>query len=160
MYDYAERGVSVESGCHGLGKWGPAPSEKFGGALADVADIAPGYVDDILIGTRRDNLTDSTKQMILKHDREVRLVMEQLLKHRLVASYNKAQLFRAIVEFCGHMSSGAVRKPAPGKLLVVARWVRPTTITALRGFLGFANYYSSYVRGYAGIVAPYRTYWR
>ena len=65
-------------------------------ALADVADIASGYVDDILIGTRRDNLTDSTKDLILKHDREVRLVMEQLLKHRLVASYNKAQLFRAV----------------------------------------------------------------
>ena len=52
-------------------------------ALADVADIASGYVDDILIGTRRDNQTDSTKDLILKHDREVRLVMEQLLKHRL-----------------------------------------------------------------------------
>ena len=25
---------------------------------------------------------------------------------------------------------------------------------SLAGFLGFANYYSSYVRGYAGIVAP------
>ena len=32
--------------------------------------------------------------------------MEQLLKHRLVASYNKAQLFRAVVKFCGHMLSG------------------------------------------------------
>ena len=123
-------------------------------ALADVADIASGYVDGILIGTRRDNPTDSTKDLILKHHREVRLVMEQLLKHRLVASFNKAQLFRAVVEFCGHMLSWGVRKPAPGKLLAVERWVRPTTITALRGFLGFANYYSSYVRGYAGIVAP------
>ena len=32
--------------------------------------------------------------------------MEELFKHRLVASYNKAQLFRAVVEFCGHMLSG------------------------------------------------------
>ena len=84
-------------------------------------------VDDILIGTRRYNPTGSTKDLIMKHDREFRLVMEQLLKHRLVASYNKAQLFRAVVEFCGHMLSGVVRKPAPGKPSAVERWVRPTT---------------------------------
>ena len=78
-----------------------------------MADIASGYVDDNLIGTRRDNPPDSTKDLILKHDREVRLVMEHFLKHRLVASYNKAQLFRAVVEFCGHMLSGGydVRHP-------------------------------------------------
>ena len=80
--------------------------------------------------------------------------MEQLLKHRLVASYNKTQVFRAVVEFCGHMLSAGVRNPPPGKLLAVERSVRPTTITGLLGFLGFAKYYSSYVRGYAGIVAP------
>ena len=86
--------------------------------MADVADIASGYVDDILIGTRRDKPTDSAKDLILKHYREFRLVMEQLLKHRLVASYNKAQLFRVVVEFCGHMLSGgsteACTRKAPG----------------------------------------------
>ena len=75
-------------------------------ALADVAEIASGYVDDILIGTRRDNPTDSTKDLILTRPG-------------------------------GRVGDG---KPAPGKLLAVERWVRPTTITALRGFLGFANY--------------------
>ena len=51
MYDYAEGGVSVEGGCYGLGKRCPVLLEEFGGCLADVADIASGYVDDILIGT-------------------------------------------------------------------------------------------------------------
>ena len=30
------------------------------------------------------------------------------------------------------------------------------TISALRAFLGFANYYSSYINGYAEIAAPFQ----
>ena len=103
MYEYHKGIVSVEGGCHWLGKRGPRNLEV---ALADVADIDSGYVDDILIGTRRDDPAGSTRDLILKHEREVRLVMEQLLKHQLIASYNKAQLFRAFVEFCGHLLPG------------------------------------------------------
>ena len=50
--------------------------------MAEVAEIASGYVDDILIGTRRDEPTDALRDLILKHEKDVRAVMEQLLKHR------------------------------------------------------------------------------
>ena len=45
-------------------------------------------------------------------------------------------------------------KPAPGKLVALERWELPKTITALRGFLGFCNHYSSYVKKYAELAAP------
>ena len=38
--------------------------------------------------------------------------------------------------------------------MAVEKWQRPPNITALRGFFGFANYYASYVKWYAEIVAP------
>ena len=38
--------------------------------------------------------------------------------------------------------------------MAVEKWQRPPTITALRGFLGFANYYASNAKEYAEIVAP------
>ena len=41
------------------------------------------------------------------------------------------------------------RRPSPGKLLAIVKWEESKTITALRGFLGFTDYYSSYVEGYA-----------
>ena len=41
-----------------------------------------------------------------------------------------------------------------GKVVAVQKWEKPNTITGLRAFLGFANYYSAYVRDYAGIVSP------
>jgi hypothetical protein len=45
------------------------------------------------------------------------------------------------------------RRPAPGKLMALEKWEEPRTVTALRGFLGFTNYYSSYVKGYADLAA-------
>ena len=47
---------------------------------------------------------------------------------------------------------GGTRRPAPGKLLAIEKWETPTTITQLRSFLGFTNYYSSYVKEYANLV--------
>ena len=46
------------------------------------------------------------------------------------------------------------RSPAPKKLLSIQKWEIPKTVTALRGFLGLTNYYSSYVPNYADLAAP------
>ena len=37
--------------------------------------------------------------------------------------------------------------------MAVEKWEVPRTISELRAFLGFTNYYSSYVKGYAEVVA-------
>ena len=85
---------------------------------------------------------------------DVRRVMEQLREHRLVADRKKCQFFVKEVEFCGHVLGGGKRRPAPGKLLALEKWEVPKTVTALRGFLGFTNYYSTYVKNYAELAAP------
>ena len=36
----------------------------------------------------------------------------------------------------------------------VENWEEPKKVTALRGFLGFTNYYTTYVEIYAEIAAP------
>ena len=38
--------------------------------------------------------------------------------------------------------------------MAVQGWELPKTITSLRGFLGFANYYSGYIENFAELVAP------
>ena len=47
---------------------------------------------------------------------------------------------------------GGCRRPAPGKLLAIEKWESPTDITELRSFLGFTNYYASYIKEYAHLV--------
>ena len=62
--------------------------------------------------------------------------------------------FALEVEFCGQVLKKGKREPAPGKLLSLQKWELPKTVTQLRGFLGLANYYSSYVPRYVEYVGP------
>ena len=55
---------------------------------------------------------------------------------------------------CAHLLSGGKRHSAKGKLVAGQKWEKTNTITGLRAFWGFANYYSGYVRDYAAIVSP------
>jgi hypothetical protein len=127
-------------------------------SLRDVQDVACGYVDDILVGTpfgeeEGEDVSD-VEAMLRKHERDLRRVLEACKQKKLQMSHKKCQLFVKEVEFCGHLLSGGVRKPAPGKLLALAKWELPQTAKALRGFLGFTNYYAGYVQNYAHLAGP------
>ena len=63
-------------------------------------------------------------------------------------------MFVPEVEFCGHVLGHGCRRPSPGKLSALAKWPRPTTVTELRAFLGFCNWYSDYVKNYATHAGP------
>ena len=129
-------------------------------SLRDVDDVACGNVDDILIGTSYDMADgghdgeDDMYALLMKHDYDLRRTLEACRANRLQVSKSKCQFFVREVEFCGHLLSGGIRRPAPGKLLALAKWELPNTLKALRGFLGFTNYYAGYVEGYAKIAAP------
>ena len=118
--------------------------------LREVNDVAAPYVDDIIIGTESQGTWEDT---IRAHDRDICRVLGALQEHKLVADRKKCKFFVKEVEFCGHILGEGRRRPAPGKLMAVENWEEPKTITALRGFLGFTNYYSAYVPGYAELAA-------
>ena len=101
--------------------------------LRGVDDIASPYVDDILSGTE----AQATKlDTLIAHEKDIRKVLEEMKATKLVADIKKCDFFVEEVEFCGHILVHGRRKPAPGKLLAIAKWEEPRTITALRGFLG------------------------
>jgi hypothetical protein len=117
--------------------------------LAPVRDIATPYIDDILIGTT----VGEGEDLLEAHDRDLRRVLEVLKIEVLVADGKKAQLFVKEVEFCGQILGNGTRRPAPGKLRAIEKWEVPKTITALRAFLGFTNYYNTYIHMYAEVAA-------
>ena len=117
--------------------------------LGPVKDVAVAYIDEILVGTKAEEGVD----LLEKHDRDVRRVMEVLKENRLVADKKKCHLFVREVEFCGQLLSNGTRRPMPGKLMAIEKWEAPRTITELRGFLGFTNYYAIYLPGYATLAA-------
>ena len=108
------------------------------------------YIDDMLVGSRG----KSDKEMFTKHYNDVRRVLEQLRKFKIIAETSKVDFFTRSVQFCGHILEGGTRKPAPGRLMAVERWEKPTNIRGLRGFLGLCNFYSHYVKDYAKIAGP------
>ena len=112
--------------------------------------FADVYVDDVIIGS-----TGTTEQeMLASHTRHVEQVLELFAQHQLVAKLSKASFFSSSVEFCGQILEGGKRRPQPGKLDAIQRWELPQTLTGLRGFLGVANYYSAYLKGYAQVAGP------
>ena len=117
--------------------------------LQSLRGIADPYIDDILVGTQ----VMAGEDLLAAHDRDLRQVLEQCKVDRFIIDPRKAQLFVSEVEFCGHILGGGTRRPAPGKLRAIEKWEVPQTITGLRAFLGFTNYYSTYIKDYGKIVA-------
>ena len=116
--------------------------------METVRDIATPYIDDILVGTT----VSEGEDLLAAHDRDIRRVLDVLKADRFVVDPDKAKLFVREVEFCGQILGYGNRRPAPGKLMAIEKWEVPTTITALRAFLGFTNYYNTYIHMYAKVA--------
>ena len=120
--------------------------------LGPVRDCADPFVDDIIIGFGTENMTED--KLIEAHEKDLRRVLSELDKHNMVCKPTKASLFVKEVEFAGHVVGHGQRRPMPGKLASLHHWEKPQTISELRSFMGFCNYYSGYVRMYAELSGP------
>lgn len=58
------------------------------------------------------------------------------------------------VTYLGHIMSAQGVSVDPDKIIVIQKWPVPTTIKAVRGFLGLTGYYHRFIKNYASIVGP------
>ena len=120
--------------------------------LGPVWDSADPFVDDIIIGSGTEDMTDD--ELIEAHEKDPRRVLSEVDKHNMVCKPTKASVFVGEVEFAGHVVGQGHRRPMPGKLASLHHWEKPQTISELRSFMGLCNYYSGYVRMYAELSGP------
>ena len=86
--------------------------------LESVKDVADVYID----GTCLEGEGDLVEQ----HEKYLRRVLEVLKEQKLIVDISKCRLFVPEFEFCGHiLGGGGTRRPAPGKLLAIEKWVTP-----------------------------------
>ena len=120
--------------------------------LGPVRDCADAFVGDIIIGSGTEDMTED--ELIKAHEKDLRRVLSELDKHNMVCKPTKPSLLVKQVEFAGHVVGHGQCSPMPGKLASLHHWEKPHTISKLRSFMGFCNYYSGYVRMYAELSGP------
>ena len=143
---------AVESGAYGRQEWQRRFPAHDGGPTRSGRDCADPFVDDIIIGSGTENMTED--ELIEAHEKDLRRVLRELDKHNMVCKPTKASLLVKEVKFACHVVGHGQRRPMPGKLASLHHWEKPQTISELRSFMGFCNYYSGYVRMYAELSGP------
>ncbi len=89
-----------------------------------------------------------------QHLERLGVVLGRLERERLKAKLEKCVFLQSQVRYLGHVISAKGVATDPRKAQAVSQWRRPSNITELRSFLGFASYYRRFVEGFAKIAAP------
>lgn len=93
------------------------------------------FFDDILIFNR--SLED--------HLIHLEIVFRVMHEHTLYAKKSKCSFGQARVEYLGHIITAEGVSSDPNKVNAMKEWPKPTTVKALRGFLGLIRYYLKHV---------------
>ena len=102
------------------------------------------YLDDIIVfGTTFDEAV-AHLQSVFHRIREAGLTLKP----------KKCHLFRQKVAFLGHIVSADGVQCDPEKIEAVQNWNTPKSVTEVRSFLGFTNYYRRFIKSFAHIACP------
>lgn len=114
--------------------------------------IFADYVDEFVVVYMDDILIYSPDKE--SHKKHLRKVLEVLKKHKLFAAPNKSVLGKSQIEFVGFVVSDQGLSMDPKKLDSIVHWPAPTNVVQVQSFLGLANFYRRFVKGYATIANP------
>jgi hypothetical protein len=115
-------------------------------------DIFREYLDHFVVIYLDDILVFSSN--IKEHTRHVRLVLAKLREHGLYAKSEKCEFDRTCVEFLGYVISTQGITMDTQKVKTIQEWVVPTRVRDVQSFLGFANFYRRFIKGFSVIAQP------
>ena len=102
------------------------------------------YLDDILIYSPD----------LATHQDHVNQVLKRLLENHLYVKAEKSVFHAETVSFHGFSVAPERVQMDPAKVSAVAEWPTPDSLKEVQQFLGFANFYRQFVRGFNVIAAP------
>ena len=75
----------------------------------------------------------------------MRSVFEKLDEAGLGPKPGKCEFFKPQLEYLGHVVSKAGIETNPKKIAAIMNWPKPVTVTQVRSFFGFCNYYQKFL---------------
>ena len=113
--------------------------------LRDYLDIfVVAYLDDLLIFSANP----------IEHEQHVKKVLTCLREAGLFAKLEKCHFHSTEVEFLGYMVTPQGIFMDPTKIRAITAWEPPHTLHAVQSFLGFANFYRRFIKGFSRVVLP------
>lgn len=106
---------------------------------------ANAFIDDVIV------FTFGTLE---EHIQQVKAVLRTLLRNGLYVKLEKCEFHKKSVHFLGFILSTDGISMDPSKVKAVMDWPVPQTVKQLQSFLGFANFYRRFIRGYSTLTTP------
>ncbi|GBG64494.1 hypothetical protein CBR_g45190 [Chara braunii] len=100
------------------------------------------YLDNILVYSR-------TLEDHLEH---LRHVLETLRRAKYKANCDKCKFVSQEFEYLGHFVTSEGINPLSDKIQAIKKWSEPKNVTNVCSFLGLANYYQRFIKGYSKIM--------
>ena len=72
----------------------------------------------------------------------------------MYSKFSKYEFWLTQIGFLGHVVSSDDISMDLNKTKTVMDWPRPTIVTEIRSFLGFASYYKQFIKGFSRLSSP------
>lgn len=115
-------------------------------------DIFREYLDQFVVVYLDDILIFSPD--VVSHTTHVRLVLTKLREHGLYAKLEKCEFHCSSVEFLGYIISPTGITMDKRKIAAICDWDAPKRVKDVQSFLGFANFYRRFIKGFSTLAQP------
>lgn len=102
------------------------------------------FFDDILVYSS--SLDD--------HINHLTTTLNVLDQNEFFVNFSKCKFGLHEIDYLGHLISNKGVRVDPNKIDAMITWPYPSSVTALRGFLGLTSYYRRFIPNYASIASP------
>ena len=109
---------------------------------------------DIFIIVYLDNILIYTKDLGQSHVEVMQWVLDLLRKNSLFTNLKKCWFHKEEIEFLGYVVLSQGIRMEDKRIKVVRNWPGPKSVQDIQIFIGFANFYWRFIRGFSRIAAP------
>lgn len=113
-------------------------------------DVFTDYIDDFVVVYLDDIVVYSHLEDHLVH---LTKVLDQLRQYKLYVKKKKCEFAQKEIMFLGYWASEGKFRIDEKKVKAILKWPAPTKVAELRSFLGLANHYQKFIKGYSKKVA-------